>query len=74
MKHFIFATCYFMWCPRTLIALHIMLIIGYIKVELSSKFLLVLYIKLSVWRRLGERLIRLGDWKGVARLASPYRL
>ena len=51
-----------------------MLIIGYIKVGLASEFLLVLYIKLYVWRRLGERLIRLGGWKGVAHLASPYRL
>jgi hypothetical protein len=47
-----------------------MLIICYIKVGLASDFSLALYIKLSVWRRLGERLIRLGVRKGVACLAS----
>ena len=54
--------------------MYYMLRIGNINVCFASKFLVNLYINMFIWRRLGGCLIRIGVRKGVARLASPYRL
>jgi hypothetical protein len=72
MEHFIFVICYFMWCLGTLIALHIMLILAILRLDLHLNFYWYYILNMFIWRRLGVRLIRLGVRKGVAPLASPY--
>ena len=68
---------YLMLCISSLEAPLIIVLyakIGNINVWFASEFLVNLYINMFIWRRLGGCLIRLGVQRGVARLASPYRL
>ena len=58
-----------MLCTAALAALFIMVLCAMI----CFKILVLLYIKMFVWRRLAERLTRLGVRKVVQRRSSPGR-